>query len=124
MSVFLCCYFCSPIVCHQVSITPEVTSRGVNRAVMGELVTLYRNSHLGGRLPAYDGRKSLYTAGPLPFTSMTFEITLQDEEDRLGSGQGGQRYVIMLCLYLEHMQHFMLTAVILSVQGAREYLGW
>ncbi|CAD6203380.1 unnamed protein product [Miscanthus lutarioriparius] len=75
----------------RVSITPEVTSRGVNRAVMGELVTLYRNSHLGGRLPAYDGRKSLYTAGPLPFTSMTFEITLQDEEDSLGGGQGGQR---------------------------------
>lgn len=61
---------------------------------MGELVTLYRQSHLGGRLPAYDGRKSLYTAGPLPFTSKTFEITLQDEEDSLGGGQGGQRYKI------------------------------
>jgi len=76
---------------YDVTITPEVTSRGVNRAVMGELVTLYRQSHLGGRLPAYDGRKSLYTAGPLPFTSMTFEITLQDEEDSVGGGQGGQR---------------------------------
>ncbi|KAL6652215.1 hypothetical protein ACP70R_011140 [Stipagrostis hirtigluma subsp. patula] len=76
---------------YDVSITPEVTSRGVNRAVMGELVTLYRRSHLGGRLPAYDGRKSLYTAGPLPFTSRTFEITLQDEEDSLSGGQGGQR---------------------------------
>ncbi|CAN6235946.1 unnamed protein product [Urochloa humidicola] len=76
---------------YDVSITPEVTSRGVNRAVMGELVTLYRQSQLGGRLPAYDGRKSLYTAGPLPFTSRTFEITLQDEEDSLGGGQGGQR---------------------------------
>ena len=51
-----------------------------------------RQSHLGGRLPAYDGRKSLYTAGPLPFTSRTFEITLQDEEDSLGGSQGGQRY--------------------------------
>jgi eukaryotic translation initiation factor 2C len=64
----------------------------VNRAVMGELVTLYRQSDLAGRLPAYDGRKSLYTAGPLPFTSRSFEITLQDEEDSLGGGQGGQRY--------------------------------
>ena len=51
----------------QVTITPEVTSRGVNRAVMEQLVKLYRESHLGKRLPAYDGRKSLYTAGPLPF---------------------------------------------------------
>ncbi|KAG2568057.1 hypothetical protein PVAP13_7NG287700 [Panicum virgatum] len=76
---------------YDVSITPEVTSRGVNRAVMGELVTLYRQSQLGGRLPAYDGRKSLYTAGPLPFTSRTFEISLQDEEDSLSGGQGGQR---------------------------------
>ncbi|KAL6882616.1 hypothetical protein ACP4OV_011306 [Aristida adscensionis] len=76
---------------YDVSITPDVTSRGVNRAVMGELVTLYRQSDLGGRLPAYDGRKSLYTAGPLPFTSRTFEITLQDEEDSLGSAQGGPR---------------------------------
>ncbi|XP_066359800.1 protein argonaute 1B-like isoform X3 [Miscanthus floridulus] len=76
---------------YDVSITPEVTSRGVNRAVMGELVNLYRHSHLDGRLPAYDGRKNLYTAGALPFTSKTFVITLQDEEDSLGGGQGGQR---------------------------------
>lgn len=75
---------------YQVSITPEVTSRGVNRAVMSELVTLYRESCLGGRLPAYDGRKSLYTAGPLPFTSRTFDITLFDEEE---GAAGTQRYI-------------------------------
>lgn len=67
------------------TITPEVSSRGVNRAVMAELVSLYRESHLGGRLPAYDGRKSLYTAGPLPFSSKIFEITLHDEEESLGA---------------------------------------
>ncbi|KAJ8629344.1 hypothetical protein MRB53_022667 [Persea americana] len=72
---------------YDVSITPEVTSRGVNRAVMGQLVRLYRDSHLGKRLPAYDGRKSLYTAGPLPFTLREFAITLIDEDD----GQGGAR---------------------------------
>ncbi|WRX18228.1 PAZ domain - like 4 [Theobroma cacao] len=69
---------------YDVTITPEVTSRGVNRAVMGQLVKLYRESHLGKRLPAYDGRKSLYTAGPLPFVSKEFKITLIDEDD--GSG--------------------------------------
>lgn len=51
---------------------------------MGQLVKLYRESHLGKRLPAYDGRKSLYTAGPLPFVSKEFKITLIDEDD--GSG--------------------------------------
>ncbi|KAJ7975336.1 Argonaute family protein [Quillaja saponaria] len=71
----------------QVTISTEVTSRGVNRAVMEQLVKLYRESHLGKRLPAYDGRKSLYTAGPLPFISKDFRITLVDEDD----GTGGQR---------------------------------
>ncbi|MBA0773782.1 hypothetical protein Gotri_009035 [Gossypium trilobum] len=70
---------------YDVTITPEVASRGVNRAVMEQLVKLYRESHLGKRLPAYDGRKSLYTAGPLPFVSKEFKITLTDEDD--GSGQ-------------------------------------
>lgn len=80
------------LTCFQVSITPEVPSRGVNRAVIGEIVTQYRQSHLGGRLPVYDGRKSLYTAGPLPFTSRTFDVILQDEEESLAVGQGAQRY--------------------------------
>ncbi|CAI8586788.1 unnamed protein product [Vicia faba] len=72
---------------YDVTITPEVTSRGVNRAVIAELVRLYWDSHLGKRLPAYDGRKSLYTAGPLPFISKDFRITLVDEAD----GSGGKR---------------------------------
>lgn len=63
---------------------PEATSRGVNRALMEHLVKLYREAYLGGRLPVYDGRKSLYTAGPLPFTSREFHISLDNEDD--GSG--------------------------------------
>ncbi|XP_022997812.1 protein argonaute 1-like [Cucurbita maxima] len=72
---------------YDVTITPEVTSHVYSRAVMEQLVKLYKVSHLGDRLPAYDGRKSLYTAGPLPFISNEFRITLFDEED----GSGGQR---------------------------------
>uniref|UniRef100_A0A7I4BGJ8 Argonaute family member n=1 Tax=Physcomitrium patens TaxID=3218 RepID=A0A7I4BGJ8_PHYPA len=70
---------------YDVAINPELPSKGINRAVMEQLVKLYRESHLGTRLPAYDGRKSLYTAGPLPFQSREFEISLTDEED--GSNQ-------------------------------------
>lgn len=62
---------------------------------MDQLVKLYKDSHLGRRLPAYDGRKSLYTAGPLPFTSREFVITLVDEDD----GQGGPRYIRFFDLY-------------------------
>ncbi|CAL9759948.1 unnamed protein product [Musa acuminata subsp. burmannicoides] len=69
---------------YDVSIMPEATSRGVNRALMEHLVKLYREAYLGGRLPVYDGRKSLYTAGPLPFTSREFHISLDNEDD--GSG--------------------------------------
>jgi len=71
---------------------------------MEQLVRLYRDSHLGKRLPAYDGRKSLYTAGPLPFISKDFRITLVDEDD----GSGGQRCAscsLVLFVYLHCQIH-------------------
>ncbi|KAI3984640.1 hypothetical protein MKX01_004003, partial [Papaver californicum] len=67
-----------------ISITPEVTSRGVNRAVINQLVDLYRKSHLGNLQPVYDGRKSLYTAGPLPFQGKEFVVDLADKEKAKG----------------------------------------
>jgi eukaryotic translation initiation factor 2C len=78
---------------------------------MAELVKLYRYSQLDGRLPAYDGRKSLYTAGPLPFPSRTFEITLQDEEESLGGGQVVPRYILLL-LYFYLMCVLIVSALI------------
>ncbi|KAF8400717.1 hypothetical protein HHK36_014017 [Tetracentron sinense] len=69
---------------YDVTITPELTSRSVNRAIMVQLVKLYRETDLGMRLPVYDGRKSLYTAGLLPFTSKDFNITLVDEDEGMG----------------------------------------
>ncbi|KAK9707013.1 hypothetical protein RND81_07G167300 [Saponaria officinalis] len=81
---------------YDVTITPEVTSRGVNRAVMGQLVKLYRQSHLGKRLPAYDGRKSLYTAGPLPFTFKEFKITLVDEDDGSGAPRRERDFKVVI----------------------------
>ncbi|KAJ8424584.1 hypothetical protein Cgig2_028562 [Carnegiea gigantea] len=83
---------------YDVSITPEVTSRGVNRAVMEQLVRLYRESHLGRRLPAYDGRKSLYTAGPLPFTLKEFKITLIDEDDGSGAPRRERDFKVVIKL--------------------------
>lgn len=68
----------------QVTITPEVTSKKVNRDVINELVRLYKESHLGKRNPAYDGRKSLYTAGSLPFTSKEFVVKLVDRDNQAG----------------------------------------
>lgn len=70
----------------------------MNRAVIGQLVTLYRESHLGRCLPAYDGRKSLYTAGPLPFTVKEFKITLTDEHDGSGAPRSDWLYFIIYAL--------------------------
>lgn len=70
---------------YDVCITPEVTSKSVNRAIMGQLVKMYRDTELGRRLPVYDGRKSLYTAGLLPFTSKEFTIALAGEDDGIGA---------------------------------------
>uniref|UniRef100_A0A0E0JW28 Piwi domain-containing protein n=1 Tax=Oryza punctata TaxID=4537 RepID=A0A0E0JW28_ORYPU len=63
---------------YDVCVTPEV---GINRAVIRELVKQQKDSGLGGRLPAYDGRKRLYTSGPLPFDSHTFHVLLDSIED-------------------------------------------
>ncbi|XWS52934.1 hypothetical protein CRYUN_Cryun11dG0115100 [Craigia yunnanensis] len=65
---------------YDVSITPEITSKRVNRIIMEQLITSYKESHLGHRCPAYDGRKSLYTAGALPFDSKEFVVQLIDED--------------------------------------------
>jgi len=65
-----------------VAINPESKSRATNREVLNELIKLHGKSTLGGKLPAYDGRKSLYTAGSLPFDSEEFVVTLVDREKK------------------------------------------
>ncbi|KAJ0982366.1 hypothetical protein J5N97_010621 [Dioscorea zingiberensis] len=67
---------------YDVAINPEITLRRVNREVISRLVKLYGESHLGRRMPVYDGRKSLYTAGALPFTSKDFVVKLTDSDDK------------------------------------------
>jgi eukaryotic translation initiation factor 2C len=53
----------------------------MNRAVMEQLVKVHRASSLGQRLPVYDGRKSMYTAGALPFEFKEFHIILQQSQE-------------------------------------------
>lgn len=65
----------------QVTITPEVRSTILNRMIIAELVRVYRESDLGERLPVFDGGRSLYTAGELPFVCKEFNIKLVDEDD-------------------------------------------
>ncbi|KAJ8434376.1 hypothetical protein Cgig2_014223 [Carnegiea gigantea] len=74
---------------YDVCVTPEVASKKVCREIVAKLVEVYRQSHLGNRIPAYDGKKSLYTAGALPFTSKEFVIELPTES--AGSSRSEKR---------------------------------
>ncbi|XP_044983960.1 protein argonaute 12-like [Hordeum vulgare subsp. vulgare] len=69
---------------YDVAIDPETRSRGWNRSIINQLIKLYKE-HLDGRLPVYDGRKSLYTAGALPFKNKVFVVKLAN------AAKGNQR---------------------------------
>ncbi|KAK4409024.1 protein argonaute MEL1 [Sesamum angolense] len=64
----------------RVSISPEVSAKKVCREIMNQLVNSFHASHLGKRRLAYDGRKSCYTAGQLPFSSKDFVVKLVDKD--------------------------------------------
>ncbi|XP_027365824.1 protein argonaute 10-like isoform X1 [Abrus precatorius] len=81
---------------YDVSITPEVSSKAVNRSIIAELVRRYKESDLGMRLPAYDGRKSLYTAGALPFSWREFKIKIVDDEDGVNGPKREREYRVVI----------------------------
>ncbi|TVU45670.1 hypothetical protein EJB05_05163, partial [Eragrostis curvula] len=70
---------------YDVTITPESNSRARNRWIINELVKLYKQ-HMDGRMPVYDGRAGLYTAGPLPFNAKEFVLRLTNP-DRANMGE-------------------------------------
>jgi eukaryotic translation initiation factor 2C len=61
------------------SIGPETKTRRINRVLLSKLVEAHGTASLASRTPAYDGSKSLYTAGELPFESMDFVVKLAKE---------------------------------------------
>ncbi|XP_041992116.1 protein argonaute MEL1-like [Salvia splendens] len=67
---------------YDVSISPEVTSKKVCREILNQLVTNYKDSHLGKRMLAYDGSKSCYAAGELPFESKDFVVELNSGDSQ------------------------------------------
>ena len=69
---------------YSVTITPEVASLKINKSIMAQLVKLHRDTDLGMRLPVYDGKRVLYTAGLLPFVSKEFTVKLVEEDEGTG----------------------------------------
>jgi eukaryotic translation initiation factor 2C len=64
---------------YQVSISPEPKAKRINRVLLSKLVEANATTVLGARTLAYDGSKSLYTAGELPFKSTDFVVQLGRE---------------------------------------------
>ncbi|CAH1430034.1 unnamed protein product [Lactuca virosa] len=60
--------------CCNVTITAEVISKTRSREILKLVSELYKQSHLGNMLLAYDGKKSAFAAGPLPFESKEFVV--------------------------------------------------
>ncbi|ESQ51256.1 hypothetical protein EUTSA_v10016181mg [Eutrema salsugineum] len=83
---------------YDVSISPEVISKKVNRDVMTTLVRTYGESHLAQKTPAYDGRKSIYTAGPLPFESKEFDVDLNDKKVAGSSSRRERKFKVAIKL--------------------------
>ncbi|KAL3700728.1 hypothetical protein R1sor_018750 [Riccia sorocarpa] len=88
---------------YNVTIEPA-TKRPVCRKVMTKLYEIYGQQTLMGKKFAYDGEKSLFTVGPLPFSNKDFQVLLDDdpgrgprrihverEEDRDDDGRPAQR---------------------------------
>ncbi|GKD12324.1 PAZ domain-containing protein [Tanacetum coccineum] len=67
---------------YDVTITPEVTSKTKCKHIMQCLIEQYKASHLGNRGLAYDGKKSAFAAGPLPFENKEFVIAVPEKDGR------------------------------------------
>uniref|UniRef100_A0A7I4DTR0 Argonaute family member n=1 Tax=Physcomitrium patens TaxID=3218 RepID=A0A7I4DTR0_PHYPA len=64
----------------EVSIEPETVSKRMCREIMKKLRETYGNEYFDGKHGAYDGEKSLFTSGCLPFKSMKFSVLLDNFE--------------------------------------------
>ncbi|KAL3752385.1 hypothetical protein ACJRO7_013094 [Eucalyptus globulus] len=99
---------------YDVSIDPVIASKKTNREILAVLVKEYWETHLGRRRPAYDGRKSLYTAGPLPFDNKVFSVKLVENNEASGSSSQSRRkdreFKVTISLVaktdLHHLQQF------------------
>ena len=57
---------------YEVDIKPDKCPRRVNREVVDSMVQHFKVTIFGDRRPVYDGKRSLYTANPLPVATTGF----------------------------------------------------
>nr|GMD22714.1 protein argonaute 5 [Ipomoea batatas] len=75
---------------------------------MNKLASDHKQTHLGNRMLAYDGVKSVYTAGELPFQSKDFVVKLADDN---GSSRQEREFKVSIKFAtkhsLYHLQQFL-----------------
>uniref|UniRef100_A0A669DVL1 Argonaute RISC catalytic component 3a n=1 Tax=Oreochromis niloticus TaxID=8128 RepID=A0A669DVL1_ORENI len=88
---------------YEVDIKPDKCPRRVNREVVDSMVQHFKVTIFGDRRPVYDGKKSLYTANPLP---VDLDVTLPGEG---GKDRPFKVSIKFVSLVSWHMLHEVLT---------------
>ncbi|MCI4395505.1 hypothetical protein PGIGA_G00181350 [Pangasianodon gigas] len=93
---------------YEVDIKPERCPRRVNREVVDSMVQHFKVTIFGDRRPVYDGKKSLYTAHPLPVAAggVDLDVTLPGEG---GKDRPFKVSIKFVSLVSWHMLHEVLT---------------
>uniref|UniRef100_A0A8C7GPR8 Protein argonaute-3-like n=1 Tax=Oncorhynchus kisutch TaxID=8019 RepID=A0A8C7GPR8_ONCKI len=93
---------------YEVDINPEKCPRRVNREVVDSMVKHFKVTIFGDRRPVYDGKRSLYTANPLPVATagVDLDVTLPGEGGKDRPFKVSIRFVSLVSW---HMLHEVLT---------------
>uniref|UniRef100_A0A8D3CZW2 Protein argonaute-1 n=1 Tax=Scophthalmus maximus TaxID=52904 RepID=A0A8D3CZW2_SCOMX len=93
---------------YEVDIKPDKCPRRVNREVVDSMVQHFKVTIFGDRLPVYDGKRSLYTATPLPVATsgVDLDVTLPGEG---GKDRPFKVSIKFVSLVSWHMLHEVLT---------------
>uniref|UniRef100_A0A674MFG0 Argonaute RISC catalytic component 3 n=1 Tax=Takifugu rubripes TaxID=31033 RepID=A0A674MFG0_TAKRU len=93
---------------YEVDIKPDKCPRRVNREVVDSMVQHFKVTIFGDRRPVYDGKKSLYTANPLPVApaGVDLDVTLPGEG---GKDRPFRVSIKFVSLVSWHMLHEVLT---------------
>ncbi|KAI4890758.1 hypothetical protein NFI96_014114, partial [Prochilodus magdalenae] len=93
---------------YEVDIKPDKCPRRVNREVVDSMVQHFKVTIFGDRRPVYDGKKSLYTANPLPVApaGVDLDVTLPGEG---GKDRPFKVTIKFVSLVSWHLLHEVLT---------------
>ncbi|CAB1321200.1 unnamed protein product [Coregonus sp. 'balchen'] len=89
---------------YEVDIKPEKCPRRVNREVVDSMVKHFKVTIFGDRRPVYDGKRSLYTANPLPVATagVDLDVTLPGDGGKDRPFKVSIKFVSLVSWHLLH----------------------